>query len=173
MATISFDRVNKFVLIDTGAPNEVLLQEIYDESMDWIDEPSQMDLPNIMTAEGKKAIGGGDLTGIVLTMLQGWKLKFLDEAGPTTVQKIIRGGDLALIGGVAPIEPSDFVFVVIGLSTAPAIAGSILTQVDEIHKVHGLDTGNPLEVEDAQRRAGATIIQDITDNGTTATVTRQ
>lgn len=135
MATITFDRVNKFINIDTGPSDEVTIQEIYDESQDWLDEPSQMDIAVFVEAAGKQDIGGGDQVGVTLTMLQGWTLRFLPEPGPGTIQKRVIGGNLALVGGIAPITPSAFVFPVISISSSPTIAGGILIDVETIRKL--------------------------------------
>lgn len=53
-----------------------------------------------------------------------------------------------------------------------ADVSTIGTQVDEMHKIHGLDSGNPMTVTTTSRSAG-TITQTISGDGeTTSTVTR-
>ncbi len=135
MATITFDRVNSFINIDTGVSNEVTIQEIYDDSQEYLQEPSQMNLPPFVEAAGKQDIGGGDQVGVTLTLKFGWVIRFLPEAGPSTTQKRVIGGNLALIGGIAPIEPTAFIFPVIAISSSPTIAGGILIDVETIRKI--------------------------------------
>ncbi len=142
MATITFDRVNLFIDIDTGPSNETTIQEIYDESQQYLQAPAQMNLAAFVAAGGKQDIGGGDQVGVTLTLSQGWTLRFLPEAGPGTIQKRVIGGNLALISGIAPITPSVFVFPVIAISSSPTIAGGILIDVETIRKIlqNRLDT---------------------------------
>jgi hypothetical protein len=53
-----------------------------------------------------------------------------------------------------------------------ANAGAMTTQVDELHRIHGLKSGEPMTVTTTTRVAG-TISQTISGDGTTTTtVTR-
>lgn len=45
-------------------------------------------------------------------------------------------------------------------------------KITDLHRIHGLETGTDLEIEDTERRAGS-ITQTISDDGTTTTVSRQ
>jgi hypothetical protein len=67
-----------------------------------------------------------------------------------------------------------------GLTTPPTVAAiadeidtrAFVTQIDDIHKIHGLDLSNPMTVTPTSREAG-TIEQTISGDGTTtSTVTR-
>jgi hypothetical protein len=62
----------------------------------------------------------------------------------------------------------------LGIGSTGEALGVNGTKVDEIHKLHGLDTGNPLVVSATERSVGVDVVQDITDDGNgTVTVTRQ
>jgi hypothetical protein len=108
---ITFDRVNKFILVEAPATSTTL-QEIYDASQDWLDEPHQLNQVVFVVATGKTVYDqiSGDQTEIVLTIIEDWRIKFEDRAGPSTIACQITGGTLTAINsfGNNPIAPSTF-----------------------------------------------------------------
>lgn len=115
MATLSFDKSQK--LITVLAPDvSISVQELIDKIRDWEDELTSMDIQRVADAEGKVDLGGGLQVGITLKLLNGWKLKFSDRAGPTTELMEVNGGnilgfDTGLQTFYNPIEPSTFTMV--------------------------------------------------------------
>lgn len=100
-----------------------------------------MSQPNILSATGKDALGGGVFTGITVTLLDSWQVKFANRPGPTEVQCFIKGGNL--VGGIAgnPIAISDYVRVVQISSSAATIAKSETDQnlfyaIETLRKTH-------------------------------------
>ena len=75
-----FDPVNKYILIP---PGEILtiMQDVYDEAMDWADSDEGMvhDLP--IEAIGKAEIGADVFTDTIYKLLNGWKLKYVGGSG--------------------------------------------------------------------------------------------
>jgi hypothetical protein len=182
---IEFDRVNRFVLI-TAPQTTVTTQAIYDACKDYEDEPGNLDLAQLCEAFGKQDLGGGVLVAITLVMLNGWRVKFEDRAGPVYEQMRISGGNIvANYTGSPdynqnPVAPSSFTQVFIAASSSGTLLQQeeVATKVDEVHKLHGLDTANPLVVDNANdRRVVGTgspeeIVQDVTTVGDVTTVTR-
>jgi hypothetical protein len=111
VATLEFDRVNKVVRVLSPATS-VTLQELYDKSQDWLDEPHQMNLPVFVTAVGKTVYDQvtGDATEIVLIFTDDWRVEFEARAGPNTEAMRITGGTITAINsfGNNPISPSAF-----------------------------------------------------------------
>ena len=111
MATLEFDRVNKVVRVMSPATS-VTLQELYDKSQDWLDEPHQMNLVSFVTAVGKTIYdqATGDQTEIVLTFTDDWRVEFEARAGPSTEAMRITGGTITAINsfGNNPISPSAY-----------------------------------------------------------------
>ena len=63
---------------------EITIQEIVDQIRDFEDEISPaggMDIPYILDAAGKQPLGGGDLVGMTITLID-WTIKFADRPGP-------------------------------------------------------------------------------------------
>lgn len=92
MATLSFDRTTRIMTVDL--PDTLItVQEVYDQSRDYEDEPVQMDLGSLVRASGKDAIGAGRFVGITMTIQNGWRLAFAARGGPDTVQCRVSDGN--------------------------------------------------------------------------------
>lgn len=98
----------------------------------------------------------------------------------------IGGGFYALSGGldISAITnlPASTDHMLVELESSGSVNGitidiirirddSIDTNVDEIHKIHGLDSSNPMTVSATARSSGS-VSQTIADGGATVTVTR-
>lgn len=140
---LSFDSANR--IIEVVAPaTTVTIQELWNAICNWSENLENLEVPTVASASGKEDLGGGQLVGITLTLLN-WKLKFEDRAGPDTVLCDVSGGNLVAVdengGFVNPIEPSSYVTVT---KTASVAAGLIAewtqTEKDEIiSDIDGLD----------------------------------
>ena len=85
---------------------EVTIQEIYDKTIVYMDDANYMDGEQILSAEGKAELGGGQLTVVTLKMLNGWKLKFTDRFNePHVLCKVIDGNFVG--DGYFPLESSN------------------------------------------------------------------
>ena len=89
MANLSFDRVNKQIIV-VSPDIELTVQELYDKVRDFEDEPGNMDIPQIISAGVKENLVGGVQVGITATLLDGWQVFFQTTSQDTAV----RGGNL-------------------------------------------------------------------------------
>lgn len=161
-----FDHTNKLVIILEPTVS-MTIQEIWDAIAFHRAQPDYIDDSEIAKAEGKINIPGLGDSLIVLTMLEGWRIKFEDRAGPEVTACEITSGVLVGDGGSNPLAPSSFVSVFL----AQAVSGASIQQpkIDEIHQMLGLLAGSPV-IESATERSsiagpsGKTIIQKFTAN---------
>jgi hypothetical protein len=122
VATLEFKNVEKVILVK--APDtEVSIQELYDKSVDWLDEPNNLWVDNFVLAEGKAALGATEFTGVTLTLIDDWRVQFEDRGGPATESMIISGGNLVAVNVYDdnPIKPSLYTQVQIRQSQAPTL----------------------------------------------------
>lgn len=114
----TFDEVNKLVIVDAGV-TEVTCQQIYNACRNFEGELGNLDLLPLVRAGGKDDLGGGRQVGITLTMINDWRLKFPDEAGPTVAIRQVTGGNFLAVNQFqnVPIDASTFVSVIIAQDT--------------------------------------------------------
>ena len=119
---ISFDRINKLVIV--GTPDtEVTVQQLINAVRDYEDEPSNLDVPSIATASGKEDLGGGLSIGITMKLID-WKVKFDDRTAWTSCE--VKGGNLICWDTytqkyVNPVSPAAYVTSVRTSSVSAAI----------------------------------------------------
>lgn len=119
MATFDFDRGNQWVIVDEP-DTSATVQEIYNACKDYEDLPESMAFEVLCSAVGKADLGAGRLTVITLTMLNGWKVKFADRAGPGETVCYITDGNL--VGdGYFPVADAANVHTVISQATTGAM----------------------------------------------------
>lgn len=117
---------------------------------------------------------GGVTYAQTFEIINGYTVEFENTGTPYTV--VVTGGNHNLgdvttfDGGCSLVIGNSAGLIVVetgisGLTTAEA------AMLEEIHLIHGLKSGSPLAVTATTRAAGA-INQAITNDGTTATVTR-
>lgn len=99
----------------------VTLQDLHDTLRDIEDEPNVIQYLHLIDSAGKENLGGGLAVGITST-LQNAKVAFAARPGPTTIQCILRGGNLVAVDSVGadldPVEPTAFTQVVRELSSS-------------------------------------------------------
>jgi len=131
---ITFDKLNRLIIV--AAPQTTItIQELVDairpfEAQTGSSAPGNkfniggIDFGQIGQASGKQDLGGGVLVGITLELLNDWRVKFEDRAGPSTVQCRITGGNLVATNSYSnnPVAPSLFVFVTLTSSSSATIA---------------------------------------------------
>lgn len=117
MATYTFDRKSdpKLIIVDISFA-AITVQELYDVIRDYEDEPSNMDLPRIVSGGGKEELGGGVSVGITVTLYD-WYLQFAARPGLDYALCEISGGNLVGFNTTTeqyyvPIYPSAFTTVV-------------------------------------------------------------
>ena len=118
----------------TDTDTSVTIQEIYDKTIDFMDNSDSMDDVQILSAEGKAVLGGGKLTVVTLKMLNGWKLKFTDRFNEPTTLCTVEDGNF--VGdGYFPLQASEHVFSVISQATTGALVPGetvVVPTADEI-----------------------------------------
>lgn len=140
-AALVYDFYKKQVIVpDTDT--SVSMQYLVDQTRTAEDElNTALSQTGILRASGKDDLGVGVFTGITVTLLDNWQVKFTDRPGPTEVQCFITGGNL--VGGIAnnPIATSSFVRVVQNQSASATIAKSdtdqnIFYAIESLRKTH-------------------------------------
>ena len=125
MASFSFDRVNKLIIVDPSPVTSVTTQEIYDEAQDWLDEPGQLDIQHFIEASGKKPLVGGLYEAISVTLRNDWRVQFVAAAGPTWEPRLVYGGNLVLATPNSyddnPIAPAAYISTTIAQSTSASL----------------------------------------------------
>jgi hypothetical protein len=107
-------------------------------------------------------------------IINGYTVAFQDTGSPYTVRCVGANHNLADVFVPGTSEVSLIIGNSAGLiqvSSGSGLSSGQATQLDELHKLHGLAAGVPLVVTDTSRSAG-TIEQDIETAGSTVTVTR-
>lgn len=118
---ITFDRVNKYIIPDTDI---VTIQEIYNASQNYLDEPGNLDLDVFVRASGKDDLDAITQTGITLTVSEGWTIRWVARGiglSPEFIIRRISGGNLAEVNGQLPITPSDGNTIVVQSSSSATI----------------------------------------------------
>lgn len=178
---ITIDWTTSPRIITVAAPStELLLQDLVDTLRQAEDEIANMMRPKLLDAAGKQALTATKQVGITVE-LRDALVAFEARGGPTYEQCFIRDGNLVAYDSAdvqltSSIDPTAFTQVVSEADVSAALisAGTLNTQMDEMHKIHGLDDANPLVIDKGagKRTAGAGIDQDIDVVGDVTTVTR-
>jgi len=116
---ITFDKSQKRILLGVS-DTVVAIQTLADTIRDYESEINNLDIPPIMSATGKASLGAGRFTGIVLTLLNGWKLK-VNGVPSVGTQYTINEGDLITDDETSPTVYGVNVKWEIQQSTSPAL----------------------------------------------------
>lgn len=116
---ITFDKSQKRILLGVS-DTVVAIQTLADAIRDYESEINNLDIPPIMSATGKASLGAGRFTGIVLTLLNGWKLK-VNGVPSVGTQYTINEGDLITDDETSPTVYGVNVKWEIQQSTSPAL----------------------------------------------------
>jgi hypothetical protein len=171
---ITFDGANKLILLDGAAT--VSIRGIYSR---WIDWAATSD--NLKWLPAFSTVGQPPTVPVYCTLLNGWLVRPLAGAYTLTLNDgflyVDGGGEpiTAVASGTEPRVRYENPVIAVGYSTASpqqADIDAILLRTDELHRIHGLKSGEPMTVTPTTRVAG-TISQTISGDGTTTTtVTR-
>lgn len=107
----------------------------------------------------------------VVEIINGYTVTF--EDGQYAVNLVGANSNVADVSNVnqVSIRPQNSAGL-IQIATGSGLSQQEQDKLDELHRIHGLKTGEPLEITDGARASGA-LSQIISDDGTTTTVTRQ
>jgi hypothetical protein len=182
-AKVTFDHGRRLVVPigpPTGGEIEINVQvDIYsDGKEDWLADPTLNRFIFPVLAIGGQTISAGKL-GTTYILRAGWHLKpFEGDHHFNIVGNLFTedGSDL-----LVPTDGSFQVHITQQVSTLVEVvqAGSALTaeeqtQLEELHQIHGLELGQPMEVTPSARKVGdgSALKQTLTQDGTKVTVTR-
>lgn len=114
---------------------------------------------------------GGVTLARTFEIINGYTVTF--EDGQYAVNLVNANSNISDVANVNQVSiRSQNSAGLIQVSSGSGLSAAEQTQLDEIHRIHGLNSGAALTVSDSQRTAGGTITQTVSDDGTTTTVTR-
>jgi len=95
-----------------------------------------MDIRRIMDGTGKDCLGAVGETAITLRLLNDWRFKFADQAGPCFVTFTVSGGNFTATNCFCcnPIAPAAFVNTVISQATSAANATDIRLNMTRVKR---------------------------------------
>lgn len=172
----TYDTTNKLFILNNGVTSLDMKSEFYSwVKTDWKNNEILNKFRFPILAIGGQTVAAGQVISPYYQLLYGWKIR------PQEADHI-----LTILGNVITSDNSDPFVSTVGtfnvrvkfvVSSNSISAGSGLdstqnTWLDELYKLAGLKTGNPLTVSTTQRQAGA-ITQTISENAGVVTVTRQ
>lgn len=126
---LQFNRVTRIATLPEADGRTITIQSIYDQFVDFQDEPENMNLPQTITAGGKDDLGTGEFTVVTATLLDGWRLAFEAAPGPTQVLGTVTGGNFVARFTTTtpndtvqfPIAPTAFISGFIAQATTGAL----------------------------------------------------
>lgn len=176
MALVEFNGALSLVLVHDGETELDVQQDLYSDWKEWAGSGT-----NLRFLAAFRTVGGDPITvdrdlGDSYFITNGWLIRpysadhelvctgnlfaeqgadiFTPATGSVTVTAIVERA-IDTFRDTTTIQVSG---TIAGLLPAEA------AQLDDLYRVHGLETGTPLIVSDTQRSAGAGLIQDITEN---------
>lgn len=178
--SVIFDGPNKLIIAVSGTTVLRVKEDLYSDWKEWIvDTGSNARYLPAFDVIGGQPIGGGEFAGSNYFLINGWKLRPDERTHQLTVDGNIFTDDQTRI--TSPVTGAFTVEVQIRNSALPtaietssdgALTLSQSIQLQEIWRIHGLDTENSMSVSDTLRVV-ADIIQDITLVNNTASIQRQ
>ena len=143
-APLTFDFPAKIInvpITDSNLDLQFLLNSIRDAEDDI--SPG-MSYPKIADAFGKQDLGNGVLVGITVVLLDGWRIKFADRPGPTTISCSVTGGNFVGEAGANPVAPSEYTQVTTQQSSsATIITPSSQADTNLVYLVESLRNSHP------------------------------
>lgn len=116
---ITFDKLNKWILLAT-TDTVTSIQSLADAIRVYEADLNNLDLPQIMVATGKDALGAGLFTGITLVLQDGWKIK-VNGTPVSETQYTINQGNLTTSDASSPTVYGTNVKWEIQQSTSPTL----------------------------------------------------
>jgi len=172
---ITFDPANKRIILDSAA---VTATELYSRWVDWMVLSDNAKYLPAFLSTGGDDLGGGLSIPPYVFLANGWRVRPMESSHNLTIT-----GNLFVAGGGVPVVPTLGTFQVnvnytvpvqaqgISTSGGGGLTGDQATQLLELWKVHGLQSGNPLVVSPTGRTATG-ITQTVATVGDITTVER-
>jgi hypothetical protein len=179
-AIITIDGATKTIVISDSGDVTVTAKEIYSRWKDWVLAGNTQWVEAFRTFGGDP-LGGGIFAGdyYFLNNVAGWRIKPEEKNHKLTINGNLYGEDpdadifIPTVGNFNVVIKQGYSSLT---QTATFSTGSGLDptqnqKLNELHRIHGLESGVPLVVNKTSRTAG-TIDQSITQSGDEVTVTR-
>lgn len=176
---VTFDGLNKLILVNYGETELDFRTDVYSNWKEWIKDPyrNNAGYEPAISVTGGDPLPGNRKLGTTFFLENGWRMRTWEGNHEITLTGNVftREGDALFVPTVDPWT------ITVNLNTSTLVetieTGAILgvdtvTQVDDIHKIHGLDRDNNLVVTPTSRTAGAGVQQTITQDGDDVTVSR-
>jgi len=169
---VVFDGPNKLIKIAEGTTELDVQRDIYSAWKEWINilgeeiHPLNANWEQALRSVGGDPISGTQSLGATFFLMNGWRI----QPAPGRYRLQVNG-NLYTEEGDDPFIPAEGTgnAITINLNTSNLIDvinagfGQLqATLLDELHKIHGLQTENPLVVDQNSRTAGSTVSQTIT-----------
>lgn len=121
--TINWNTSPRIITVLSPSTN-ITVQDLLDTCREAEDDLANLTYPQLCTASGKDDLGGGDLTGITVKLLDAL-LAFESRPGPTFVKCFVGAGNLVAVDSsnvaMDPIENTDFTQIKVTLSVSAAL----------------------------------------------------
>lgn len=173
---VTFDGTNKVIIVNFGVTELDFGLDVYSAWKEWMQDP------NLLNTRYEAALGvvGGDplpsnrQLGTTFFLENGWKLRTWDGDHILTVNGNVfsRDGSDPFIPTLQPVR------VTVNFNTSSVVETIVAgdaqqsEKVDEIWKLHGLDSNADLVVTENSRTAGPSVQQTINTTDTQTTVSR-
>ena len=175
---VTFDGPNKLIIVNEGITDLDFRTDVYSNWKEWSLARDNSKFLAAISVVGGDPLPGARILGSTFFLENGWRLRSWEGDHILTIV-----GNIFTREGEDPVLPplGDFK-VTVNFSTSSLVEGGrqvgaelgidSVIQVDEVWKLHGLDTTGPLNVTGTSRSAGY-IQQTIDDaGGGDVTVTR-
>ena len=173
----TFDGPTTTIFLTLGT-TELDVKDLYSRWKEWVQMGDNSKWPIAFRAIGGDQIDAttGTFVPTYAYLQNGWHIH--PQQANHTLN--VTGGILLVEGGGDPFEDVagftvrvNYQQPVQAITVGSSFSATDATKIDEMHKLHGLDSGNPLVVTATTRDAGAGVSQTISENAGTVTVTRQ
>ena len=175
----TFDGINKLVHMNVTASSDlngpVQMKDIYSRWKQWATSGSNSGFFQAIRTVGGDPISEVQSLGITYFMINGWKLQPTSSNHTLEVDGNVYGEEISGSSTIVvdPIEPASGSFNVLtrinvsnlidliiptvdvsGTSPTASLDPTILAKIDELWKIHGLDSGSAVYVDESSRMVG-------------------
>lgn len=173
---VTFDGPHKLILINDGITEINFKVDVYSNWKEWVLMRENSAYEQAFTAVGGDTTTTGKL-GTTYFLENNWQIRTWEGDHKLTVDGNIytRAGTpiFTPVLGNFNIETTLNISNLVDVVETGVLAGiDSVNQIDEIHKLHGLDIENDLVVTATSRDAGPDVSQTITDDSGTVTISR-
>jgi hypothetical protein len=160
---VTFDGVNRLILVNEAYDN-INMEEVYSNWKEWVlaDENVNAQYLQALSVEGGYQLTSQVKSGAVYFLENGWRIRPYSKNHELKISGNLYTRELDENPLVPPVGDFSVTTSLIKSSNTEIVTVSGINdkQLDELHKLHGLQSDAPLQVTDTKRTAG-NIQQDI------------